>query len=240
MHQNLYEYLIVNEENISHVEKIYRKAEGRFESGKRRPDLTAIKLFIKSIEREDTITYIKLMFSNKIIASSEDRRYTTQYLEVFTNLKSRPTPSDSHGIKDFHLSREELKKIRKDIVEIVDVLGVKENLQEKELTALYDKKQIHMKKFKPQNFHFMNFQNWECENDYYPEMTSILKKLIEDNLNIVEENKIVEEDKALDNILENTGFKLFITKSKPQEIESVIKGNPMSEWLDMVELIDGV
>jgi hypothetical protein len=195
---------------------------------------------IKSIEREDTITYIKLMFSNKIIVDSEDRKYTTQHLEVFTNLKSRSTPSDSHRIRDFPLSREDLKKIRKDIVEIVEVLGIKENLEEKELTALYDKKQIHMKKFKPQNFHFMNFQDWECENDYYPEMTSILKKLIEDNLNIVEENKIVEEDKALDNILENTNFKLFITKSKNQEIESVIKGSPMSEWLDMVELLDGV
>ncbi|MBM25137.1 MAG: hypothetical protein CL760_05540 [Chloroflexi bacterium] len=229
MHQNLYEYLIVNEENISHVEKIERGSR-----------LVAIKLFIKSIEREDTITYIKLMFLNKIIASSEDGKHTSQSLEVFTNLKSRPTPSDSHAIKDFPLSREELKKIRKDIVEIVDVLGIKENLREEELTALYDKKQIHMKKFKPQNFHFSNRQNWECENDYYPEMTSILKKLIEDNLNIVEENKIVEEDKALDNILENTNFKLFITKSKLQEIESVIKGSPMSEWLDMVELIDGV
>lgn len=140
MHQNLYEYLIVNEENIPHVEKIYRKAEGRFESGKRRPDLVAIKVFIKSIEREDTTTYIKLMFSNKIIVDSEDRKYTTQHLEVFTNLKSRPTPSDSHRIRDFPLSREDLKKIRKDIVEIVEVLGIKENLEEKELTALYDKK----------------------------------------------------------------------------------------------------
>jgi hypothetical protein len=48
MHQNFYEYLIVNEENIPHVEKIYRKAEGRFESGKRRPDLAAIKVFVNN------------------------------------------------------------------------------------------------------------------------------------------------------------------------------------------------